>query len=197
MSIHDASAARHARAAPQARRLGAAELAWAVIELVRIGCRVRALDHCVGELGLAEVRLGATGLSRAPCDGALQRRLLERRRARHLRAGHDLGCALFGVPLGTIERLLRAWGTPRALGFARALVDEALDELRLAGVGPLRGWSPERAAELAEHVIRSRITPRRPVGLEAGETDSAVRSDRAGAGKGNGGRAVRRDPRSR
>ncbi|MBN9612621.1 MAG: hypothetical protein J0H64_04015 [Actinobacteria bacterium] len=149
------------RASP-AEGLGAAELAWALLQLFAVGGALREAGWCTGELGARDVVLSAAGLRRTTIAGGWRTRALEARRDRHLRDGHDLGCALFGVPLTAVERLVRAWADPRAVDFVLALVRESVAELRRAGIGPHRGWSRAGLDEVVHYVVRARLTPRRP-----------------------------------
>lgn len=153
--------------ASNATGLRAAQLAWALLELFATGIRVRALGWCLGEIREREVRLSAAGLQRAPGAGSVRARALARRGARHARTGHDIGCLLLGVPLPTAERLLEAWADPAVRAFGSALLNEAVAELQRTGVGPHRGWSPERAMAAARHAVRSQVTPQRPEWIAA------------------------------
>lgn len=143
-----------------------------LLSILDVGLRLRAAGLCAGDLNPAEVLLSASvrgraGIERAPLPRSVsKRKALERRVARHLRAGHDGSCLLFGVPAGTVRGLLRAWGDPLAVPFVIGLADEAESELRSSGLGPLRGWSEPEARELVEHVVRRRITPVMPRALQ-------------------------------
>lgn len=150
------------RAGGPPQTLGAAEFARVLLWLLRIGCETRARGYCVGELSPRDVRFapGPACLSRTTIRGPWHRWLLLRRRAKHLRAGHDIGCSLVGVPRSTLEGLSRAWTDPRARDYAQGLIAELMDELSRAGIGPHRRWHPQRALELIEHLIRARVTPR-------------------------------------
>lgn len=130
-----------------------AELAWLLGELCAVGIRCRAAGWCLGELRAEEVHWGPSGLRRSP----VVRRSARRRRARHLRCGHDDGCRALGVPSGTLRRLLTTWGGADAGALLEDAVEEAVAEL-----SPGTDWAAEAAAELVAYTIRSRITPVRP-----------------------------------
>lgn len=143
-------------------RLRAAELAWVLLALFDAGIGVRTIGWCVGDLAPADVTLTPRGAAREPIGHRAHERALGRRRERHLREGHDAGCLLVGVPSRTLERLLRAWGDPLVVEFVLGLAEEAVDELRRSGIGPLRGWSPALARETVGYIVRRRITPHAP-----------------------------------
>lgn len=165
---------RHAAQTPDPLR--AAELAWALLSLLGAGIGQRAAGWCVGDLGPADVVLTPHGAARAPVMSRARERALEHRRERHLREGHDAACLLFGVPSRTVERVLRSWGDPLAIDFVLGLAEEAADELRRSGIGPLRGWSAHLARETVEYVVRRRITQQSPgLGLaHAAESSGAA-----------------------
>ncbi|MBO1901890.1 hypothetical protein J4H92_08000 [Leucobacter weissii] len=150
-------------------RLSAAELAWALLALLETCIRLRDDGWCAGDLHPGDLLLHRGGVARsAPrrsISGRFSVHLQRFRRRRHLRRGHDEGCALTGVPEEAVRRLLRAWGERRAVHFATDLADEVRLELRASGIGPSQGWSRAAAIELAEFVVRRRITPRPAAGL--------------------------------
>ena len=143
--------------------LRAAELAWLLLSLLDAGIRLRGLGWCLGLLSARDVRVTSSGVERAAVPDGLRHRHLERRRHRHMREGHEISCHLIGIPASSAQALLGAWGDPRAIPFARGVLDEVVSELRASGVGPHRGWSEPRAWEIAEHTVMRRITPVPPV----------------------------------
>lgn len=162
------------------RSYRAAELSWMLLALFETGIRVRADGQCVGELRGGDVRILRFGVRRAAVRCVWQARQYRRRSARHLRQGHDISCLLTGVPAAAAKRLVSAWAAPHVTEFGFALVDQVVTELSRAGIGPMRGWTPDAARAAVRHAIHSRITPVPPaeaaeVGSPGGSSVEALR----------------------
>jgi hypothetical protein len=143
---------------PLSRRSTAScgEVAWALVELCRIGQAVQTAGWCVGPLAAGDLRWVGRKIRRAVKPRVFQR-IRHRFAARaHVAHGHDRGCLVLGVPLATLERFVRAWATPQAALLILDCVDEALAELATGG------WSDLRIDEILAHVVGRRITLRAP-----------------------------------
>jgi hypothetical protein len=150
------------RSAPTASKFRAAELTWVLLSLFEQGVRMRAHHWCLGELEPNDIVFDAGGIARTPTDTRAQRRAHLRRRERHLRQGHDRGCLLTGVPEGTVQRLVRAWGDEGAIEFVLGLADEVNIELSRTGIGPCDEWSSNETLEIVRYVLGRNITPKLP-----------------------------------
>jgi hypothetical protein len=132
------------------------EAAWVLAELARATSLLREAGYCTGELRCADVRVSASGISRAGPVGvvtAARHRLAARQ---HRRRGHDRACALLGMPIITISNLLRGWVGEEAAGLLLDGVEEALEQLASGS------WDGVGSDEVLKHVIGSRIAVRAP-----------------------------------
>ncbi len=150
------------RRATTRQRMNARELAWALERMCAVGLLTRASGRCVGELRPRDVMLTPAGVRRRGTPALLKTRRHRRRAARHLARGHDAGCRAVGIPIGTVSRLLRAWGDHEGVQYLEEAFHEIVDEL--GAVHANDEWSLIRAAETVEYTIGGRITPRAPTG---------------------------------
>ena len=162
-----------------ATRPRVAEVAWLLEELCRRGIAARASGWCLGELRSRELRWDPDSgrLVRVAGGGSARRRAL-----RHLRRGHDEACRALGVPVATIDRLLRYWGGDDAADFLADAVAEAVVEAARPGISRFASarfasphfaspqfascqfapWNADGAEEAIVYAIHRRITPLRP-----------------------------------
>ena len=148
------------RRAPAGESLRAAELAWVVEHLGRIGIRCRDEGWCVGELLPSELVLEGDGLTRGTALSRFRQWDQAFRAARHRQKGHDAGCRALGVPRSVLERLL----VDCAAGPSARYLLEGIDQviLELTRSETQRIWTVEFAAEELELAMRRRITAFRP-----------------------------------
>lgn len=169
---------------PPSTRPRVAEVAWLLEELCRRGISARASGWCLGELRPQELRWDPDSgrLVRVAGGGSARRRAL-----RHLRRGHDEACRALGVPVATIDRLLRYWGGDDAADFLADAVAEAVVEAARPGISRFASarfaspqfaspqftspqfascqfapWNADGAEEAIVYAIHRRITPLRP-----------------------------------
>lgn len=170
--MHRRSFARHSQ--PAFGRLRAANAAARLLLLLERGEQLRAAGYCLGLLRDEDL---------CWCGGQVHRRRARlRQRIRHRRAaaahgrnGHDAACYAIGVPMTTVQELLRSWCGDDAAALLAECVAEGVSEIA-------RGeWLHVGGAEVLRHTIGRRITLDTPAEARA----AAVRESRYRAGSRN------------
>lgn len=132
--------------------LKASEAAWLLIELSRVTVAVRQRGFCAGPLSAQDLRLADGIMKRVRSRAPLARmRQISAMRA-HRRSGHDDACAVFGLPLGAIDAVLRTWAGTEAARFLGDAVAETIHEV-ISG-----SWAHTPPDVVLRHVIGRRIT---------------------------------------
>lgn len=134
------------------QQLRAAELAWVLTELCRVGHRLSQAGWCLGQIRGDQIGWQQGTLMRMPDRHLLVRARSGFARWRHARAGHDDSCFQFGVPRSAVRRILEYWGREQTAQLVCDVFDEVMVESHLyeaAGVTTI---------DLLTHLVGRRIT---------------------------------------